>query len=428
MTAPLDNQAIAQRLDAFAVLLELAGSGRYTSRAYRRAAETIRETRAPVEELVRAGRVQELRGIGPGIAARLGELVETGTIAELDELEREVQPELVGLGRLLGISTKRMLEIGRLLGVRTVDELRAAAREGRLQEVPRIGPSTEKRLLERLDSDRAEPRQGLTLNRARALTEEVAAALGGELAGDPRRWADESFDLAVVVAGRPEAVLEQFESLPPIVTVVEREPRRAVGVTVDGVPLEVIVAEPDRFGTELLRATGSRRYVDALGELPGAPDEAAVYAALGVPWCPPERAKSRFAASRRRWSTRRVRATFLPHDLVRRQGVRARDGHSRERPRLRVHRDLRPHAQRAGRARARCDDLRRQAEEIARPPRGAGAVPRPRGTEVDIRATEASTSPTTCWTSSTGCARPTPASRAREPLTQKVTEAMRHQR
>ncbi len=289
MPAPLGNEEIAQRLDAFAVLLELAGAQRYTSRAYRRAAETIRGTPAPVAELARAGRAQELRGIGPGIARRLGELVETGTIAELDELERAVQPELVGLGRLLGVSTKRMLEIGRVLGVRTVDELRAAAREGRLQEVPGIGPSTEKRLLERLEQERTEPRQGLTLNRARDLTEEIAAALGGEVAGDPRRWADASFDLAVVVAAdEPEAVLEQFEGLPAIVTVVEREPRRAVGVTVEGVPLELVVAEPDRLGTELVRATGSRAYVEALEPLPSSADEADVYATLGVPWCPPE--------------------------------------------------------------------------------------------------------------------------------------------
>ena len=74
------------------------------------------EPPAPVAELARAGRAQELRGIGPGIARRLSELVETGTIAELDELERDFRPELVGVGRLVGISTKRMLEIGRVLG------------------------------------------------------------------------------------------------------------------------------------------------------------------------------------------------------------------------------------------------------------------------------------------------------------------------
>ena len=80
----------------------------------------IRETKAPVADLVRAGRVRELRGIGPGIEARLKELVETGRIAELDELESVVSPELVGLGRLLGFGPKRAVEIGRALGVRTV--------------------------------------------------------------------------------------------------------------------------------------------------------------------------------------------------------------------------------------------------------------------------------------------------------------------
>ena len=86
MAADLDNAAIAARLEAFAGLLDLSGSNPYTARAYRRAAETIRESRAPIAELVRTGRVQELRGVGRGIAARLTELVETGTIAELDEL------------------------------------------------------------------------------------------------------------------------------------------------------------------------------------------------------------------------------------------------------------------------------------------------------------------------------------------------------
>src|SRR6266705_3494194 len=107
MPNSLDNATIAEQLESFAALLDLSGSSFYTSRAYRRAAETIRETKAPIAELVAAGRVEELRGIGPGIATRLRELVETGRIAELDELEDEVQPELVGLGRFLGIGTKR---------------------------------------------------------------------------------------------------------------------------------------------------------------------------------------------------------------------------------------------------------------------------------------------------------------------------------
>ena len=103
----LENTAIAERLESFATLLELAGASPYAARTYRRAAELIRTTKAPVADLVRAGSVRELRGIGPGIEARLKELVETGEIAELAELERELAPDLIGLGRYLGLSAKR---------------------------------------------------------------------------------------------------------------------------------------------------------------------------------------------------------------------------------------------------------------------------------------------------------------------------------
>ena len=283
----LDNAEIADRLESLASLLDLAGASHYTARAYRRAAELIRETKAPIADLVRAGRVRELRGIGPGIEARLRELVETGQIAELNELESEVSPELVGLGRFLGLGPKRAVEIGRALGVRTAEEFRAAAAEGRLAGVPGVGPKTEAKLLAALERPR--PRRGMLLNRARALLEGIAEALGGEIAGDPRRWRDASEEFAVVCASpRPKRVLERFERLPQIVAVVERERRRVVGVTVEGVPVELVVTEPKSFGTELLRATGSREYVTALEPLPDGPDEESVYRTLGIPYCPPE--------------------------------------------------------------------------------------------------------------------------------------------
>jgi DNA polymerase (family 10) len=121
------------------------------------------------------------------------------------------------------------------------------------------------------------------------LVEEIADALDGQVAGDARRWADLSFDLAVVVASdRPAVVIGAFASLPAVVTVLERSRDRAVGVTVDGVEVGLVVAPPARFGTALVRATGASAYVEALEPLPDAPDEAALYAALGVPWCPPE--------------------------------------------------------------------------------------------------------------------------------------------
>src|SRR3954470_3518642 len=146
----MDNPQIADRLDAFASLLELVEAHPYMTRAYRRAAETIRGAAFPVAELVTSGRARELRGIGPGIATRLHELVETGSIAELAELERQLAPDLVGLGRYLGLGAKRSIEVAQALGVHTADELHEAAAAGRLRTVPGIGPKTEARLLEAL--------------------------------------------------------------------------------------------------------------------------------------------------------------------------------------------------------------------------------------------------------------------------------------
>jgi DNA polymerase (family 10) len=289
-TIRVENAEIAAKLEALASLMELNGASYYAARAYRRAGELIRETRAPVADLVREGRARELRGIGAGIELRLRELVATGDLEELRTLEHSVKPELVALAHLLGMTPKRMREIADALAVRTREELRAAVEDGRLAAVPGVGPRTVERLRNGLArSSRPRPRRGLLLNRAWALAGGVADALGGTVAGDPRRWRDSCEELAVVVTSEEASpVLDAFEALPEIVTVVERGRTRAIGVTVDGVPIELVVAAAPDAGTALVRATGAEAYVRALEPLPDAPDEEALYAALAVPWCPPE--------------------------------------------------------------------------------------------------------------------------------------------
>jgi DNA polymerase (family X) len=282
----VDNAEIARTLDAYAALLDLAGAAHWSVRAYRRAADLIRATPAPVEELVRRGRVRELRGIGPGIERRLRELVETGRIAELEELEREVEPELVALGRYLGLGPQRLVTLGRALGIRTADELRAAAEAGRLREAPGIGPATEAKVLEALSREPEPARRGLTRNRALAVADAIAAPLGAIAAGELRRGCELVHRL-VLVAAEPGAI-DRFVAAPEIVAVLKRDERHALGVTVEGIPVELVAAEPDSAGTALVRATGSEEYVAALGQLPDASSEEEVYARLGVPWLPPE--------------------------------------------------------------------------------------------------------------------------------------------
>jgi DNA polymerase (family X) len=283
----VDNAEIARTLDAYAALLDLAGAAHWSIRAYRRAADLIRVTPAPIEQLVRSGRARELRGIGPGIERRLRELVETGRIAELEELEREVEPELVALGRYLGLGPQRLVALGRSLGIRSADELRAAAEAGRLREAPGVGPATEAKVLEALSREPQAPaRRGLTRNRASALATAIGAPLGAVPAGELRRGCE--LVHRVVLVSSEAGALERFAAQPEVVAELERDEQHVVGVTVEGIPVELVATSPDRFGTDLLRATGSRAYVAALEPLPIAATEEQVYEQLGVPRLPPE--------------------------------------------------------------------------------------------------------------------------------------------
>ena len=282
------NAEMADRLALFAALLELSDASPFSIRAYVRAAETVRSTPTSVAELVRAGRIRELRGIGAGIEKKLRELVETGEIAELRVLEQDVEPELVGFGRLLGLTPSRVLGIARDLGIRSAAEFQTAVEEGRLASVKGVGPSTEAKIRAALERPPVAAR-GLTLDRSLALSRAVADALEGEVAGAPRRYCELSHEIAVVCAADdPAPVLARFEALPTIVAVLEWHEDRAVGVTVEGVPVTVRVAPPRAFGTALFRATGSEEYVRTHEPLPEAPDEPTLFAALGVAVCPPE--------------------------------------------------------------------------------------------------------------------------------------------
>lgn len=384
----MGNREIADRLEAFAALLELMEANPYTTRAYRRAAETIRASAAPVAELVSDGRVRELRGIGPGIEARLRELITTGKIAELASLERELSPDLVGLGRYLGLGAKRSLELARALGVRTADEFREAAAAGRLRSVPGVGAITEARLLEGLQREgEPQPRMSLRLNQAWDLVGGVASALDGHAAGDVRRWRDACEKLAVVCSARdPQPVTAKFAELPQIVTILESGERQAVGLTIEGVPLELIVAAPARFGTALFRATGSPEYVAAFEPLPEAPEEGSVFRALGLPWCPPELRETPFKGT--------------PPSLVEREDIRGdlhchttwSDGRASVEEMGRVARELGydyiaicDHTPAVGAVRGLTgDDVRRQGDEIAAANEALAPFRVLRGIECDI--------------------------------------------
>jgi DNA polymerase (family X) len=282
---PPTNAEIASALDEYAALLELAEANAYATRAYRRAADLIRSTPGPVADLVREGRVRSLRGIGESIETRLRELVETGRIAEVEELRAAASPELAAFGRMHGFSAKRFVEIGAALGLSTVEELRAAAAAGRLRDVRGIGPDTERRIAAALSAPAPAAGRELMLSDARALLERIAEGLGGVAAGDPRRWHETPSRLAVAVATHDAGdARRRFAELPEIVAMLGP----ATGMTVEGIAVELLTGPPEAFGTTLARATGSAEYVASIEPLSDAPDEEVLFRLAGREYVPPE--------------------------------------------------------------------------------------------------------------------------------------------
>lgn len=138
--AEINNQ-VADRLEEAAGLLEDQGANQYRVRAYRRAASTIRDLGEPVDEMIdRDGMegLQALPGIGESLARSIFQIVRSGRLGMLDRLRGDIEPERV-LSSVPGIGPVMAARLHHELGIDTLEELEAAAHDGRLADFPGIG-------------------------------------------------------------------------------------------------------------------------------------------------------------------------------------------------------------------------------------------------------------------------------------------------
>jgi DNA polymerase (family 10) len=267
--ARLDRLAIAGSLREIAGLLALAGEDRFRARAYERAAGVLERTDADLAALVDRGRVQDLPGIGKGLAAVIAELSRTGRAAVLDKLRGGLPPGALELSRASGLGLKRIVALHAALGVQTVAELEAACEAGRVRQVRGMGPATERRILEAIRRPRPAPVVRLPIHHADALADSLLAHLrsapGAEavaIAGSVRRCAEVVDRLVVVAAASaPEAVIRHALDFPLAGAATARSPRGCSVALLNGVPMDLSVVERGRFPLELFYATGSPEHV-----------------------------------------------------------------------------------------------------------------------------------------------------------------------
>jgi len=325
------NDEIARQFEAFADLLDAKGV-EYKPRAYRRAAENIREYTGDVSALAAEGEdaVGRIDGVGDAIASKAVEYVETGEIEELEALRAEYPLDMAAITGVEGVGPKTAGKLYEELGVETLDDLEAAAEAGEIQDVKGFGAKTEQNILDGIEFAR-EAHERQLLGEARPYGERVVAHLGSadavesvELAGSLRRWRATIGDVDVLVGSDDAAaVVDAFLDWPDADSVIESGDTKA-SLRADGVRIDLRVVVPEEFGAALQYFTGSKDHNVAVrnraidrdlkvneygifdvsevgaeddhqraGEKVGGRTEQSMYGPLDMAWVPPELRENR---------------------------------------------------------------------------------------------------------------------------------------
>ena len=312
----MKNLEIARAFDLIGDLLELKGENPFRIRAYRRAARNLEALTEDLETLAAQGRLDEIPGIGPDLAGKIGEYLETGRVEALESLRREVPAGLADLMGVPGVGPKTAKLLHDRLKVTDLGQLETLARAGKLRGLPGIQAKTEQNLLKGI----ALVRRGqarMPLGRALPLAEEIANALARvrgvkrvEPAGSVRRRKETVGDLDILVTSTdPARVMDAFARLPQVAEILEQGPTKASVRHREGIQVDLRVVEPATFGAALQYFTGSKEHNIRIREMavkkrlkiseygvfrePGGKriagaTEEEVYAAVGLPWIPPE--------------------------------------------------------------------------------------------------------------------------------------------
>ncbi|MGE5465202.1 MAG: DNA polymerase/3'-5' exonuclease PolX [Syntrophothermus sp.] len=312
----MNNRQLAETFTLIADLLEIKGEIVYKTLAYRKASESLMGLGREASEYWKEGKLEEIPGVGKAIAEKIDELLRTGSLGFLEKLKQEVPPSLAEWLPIPGLGPKRAAMIWKTLGISTFAELQAAAKEGKLRDLPGMGSKSEAAILAGIESlGRRSVR--IPLGKAYPLAMEIADVLKGvegvidvQPAGSLRRMRSTVGDLDILVAGEDStAVMDAFVKLPRVNRILGKGETKSSIEFNDGTRAQLWVHPPEKFGTALVYATGSKDHnvrlreialakglslsehsfarIKGKGEIFCATEEE-VYKTLGLPWIPPE--------------------------------------------------------------------------------------------------------------------------------------------
>ncbi len=308
-------------LEIIARLLELKGENPFKIRAYTNAARALETFSGNFPKLVEEGGLEELPGIGEAIAKKISEYVSTGKLGYFENLRADFPESLFELFEVQGLAGKKIKVLWEKLHIKSISELEAACRDGRIAELPGFGAKTAENLLRSIE--RRTKRSGrYLLSEATSLADQLLAHFKDHpdvsqisAAGSLRRAKETIGDLDLLVATKePARITEHFLTCHLIERVLAKGETKTSVILKNGMQADLRVVANHEFPFALAYFTGSKEHNVALrgralqhgwtlneyrlGPDPGAKEESEaipsihteeeLYRALGLVFVPPE--------------------------------------------------------------------------------------------------------------------------------------------
>ncbi|NBP51985.1 MAG: PHP domain-containing protein, partial [Actinobacteria bacterium] len=322
------NPDLARLFSEMADVLDLTGANAFRVNAHRKVARILEEAGEDLASLARSdpAALRAIPGIGEGSASKIEEFARTGKVREHDELLATIPQGVPALLRIPGLGPKRVATLWKEGGIESSDDLRRRLADGTLTGLPGMGPKTLKAIQESLaflDTTRGRIRLGEAMPIALALVDRLRAAGGVRRishAGSLRRGKETIGDVDIVAsADDPARLHAALRDAPGVAAVLVSGETKTSVRTDHGVQVDLRTVDDAQYGAALLYFTGSKEHNVRLRERaqrmgmrlneyglfreePGkegppqdrgatpvaARSEEDVYAALGLPWIPPE--------------------------------------------------------------------------------------------------------------------------------------------
>lgn len=265
---PIHNSDIARIFNQVADLLEIKGANEFRVRAYRNAARTVEDQPQSVAKMREKGEdLSKLSGIGKDLAGKIAEIVDTGTLDMLKDLEKEVPGELSKLLAIAQLGPKRVATLHEELGIDTLDDLAEAVRKNKIRDLKGFGEKMEEKILKELERhEGAEVRTKLA--EAELVVGPLCEYLEGiegvrrvAVAGSFRRRKETVGDLDILVTCKKDSpVMGRFADYEDVAEVVAKGKTKSTVRLRDGLQVDLRVVPEVSYGAALHYFTGSKEH------------------------------------------------------------------------------------------------------------------------------------------------------------------------